>query len=216
MGMCLGLQYGKVPPQTLRGTIRYFKYIKFSKKQQYLTSVRNLVNYQLKVIHSFSIFSCTFLLIKPHLFKAGFSVIALIKSKDHVKTHVGIMNQQSWETLALHNAQHISGHFINISSYNHLTRISREQWKLETQNSVERLKLGLEVGCSCAVNEVCEWTGGNRAQSRILQNSHLRALAKEEGAVVLEENQRGVSVMEVRRQSRRRWSHVERTNCYVS
>lgn len=32
-------------------------------------------------------------------------------------------------------------------------------------------------------------------------NSHLRALAKEEGAVVLEENQTGVSVAAVRRQA---------------
>lgn len=56
----------------------------------------------------------TFLSVTPFLFKAGFSVIGMIKSKYHMKSHIGTVNQQSVGTSALHNAQHISEHSVTL------------------------------------------------------------------------------------------------------
>lgn len=54
-----------------------------------------------------------------------------------MKTHVG--TQLSSGTLALHTHEHS----VKVSCYSHhRRRSSREQWKCETWNSVEQLKLG--------------------------------------------------------------------------
>lgn len=104
------------------------------------------------------------------------------------------MNPQGLGTWALHRAPHIRGQFMHISCYSHLSRVSREQWECQTWNSVERLKLGLEVGCSCAVNEYATGREGMEPGAESTEHSP-ESTGKGRGAAVSEEN-RGVSVRE--------------------
>lgn len=102
--------------------------------------------------------------------------MAVIKSKCHVKSHVG--TQLSLGTVALHISERSVGAVFSVLSEKFQRAIDTQELGLSRAGGAR-----VRVGRSCTRNEVPE----QRAQSRIWYGAHNGAPEKAEGAAVWEE-----------------------------